>query len=511
MHKAIAARVQGDDYQARWFWIQACRMFEDRTKVARVAFEHDSVKAFDDVVTFYGGGMVDQDGVQLAADHYQVKFHVTAAGAMTWKGMMDPDFINAAASSILQRLSNASRHCSPNGTGRRFTLYAPWTVHPDDPLAQLVSFTDGRLTWDRLAVGGPRSQMGKIRAAWRSHLGLGTDEELRLILHPLRIEYGPTLAELGRRLNASLRQAGLLPVEDSVRINPYDDLIRKLLCSARIEFTRDDIVEVCKRENLWVGQRACEPNAYRIGIRSFLRWAEHLEDQADRVLCLLRHFDGRKIKDPRFWQTHILPEVSAFIADALRGRDQCQVHLHAHTTIAFLTGYCLDTKSGVDVAPVQATSSGREVWRPDARASAGVYPELTFEEHPLSQEGVDVALALSVTTNVLDDVKAYVARALPGVRRVIQCTLQSGLGNAAIVSGTHARLLAQSIASHVKTGRSAAERGGRLHIFAAAPNGLVFFLGQVGRGFGPCVLYEYDFESNAIGAYEPSITLPIAG
>ena len=46
------------------------------------------------------------------------------------------------------------------------------------------------------------------------------------------------------------------------------------------------------------------------------------------------------------------------------------------------------------------------------------------------------------------------------------------------------------------------------HVFALAPNGFMFFLGQLARGFGKTSLYEYDFVLNAPGAYTPALTLP---
>jgi hypothetical protein len=47
-----------------------------------------------------------------------------------------------------------------------------------------------------------------------------------------------------------------------------------------------------------------------------------------------------------------------------------------------------------------------------------------------------------------------------------------------------------------------------LHIFAAAPNALLFFLGQLSHGLGRIQLYEHDFETGLPGAYIPSILLP---
>src|SRR6266545_7120355 len=132
MAKAVVPRMQGDDYQARLFWILACRLFDDRPKVIRVANEKENIKFFDDVAVFSTNGMVDHQGHALSADYYQIKFHVTAAGDITWEGMTDPAFINASSVSILQRLKNAQRQCAPDGLGSRFTLYTPWFVRSGD-------------------------------------------------------------------------------------------------------------------------------------------------------------------------------------------------------------------------------------------------------------------------------------------------------------------------------------------------------------------------------------------
>ena len=46
------------------------------------------------------------------------------------------------------------------------------------------------------------------------------------------------------------------------------------------------------------------------------------------------------------------------------------------------------------------------------------------------------------------------------------------------------------------------------HLRRAAPNAFMFFLGQLAKGFGPCTVYEYDFDTNAPGAYQASISFP---
>jgi SMODS-associated and fused to various effectors sensor domain len=159
------------------------------------------------------------------------------------------------------------------------------------------------------------------------------------------------------------------------------------------------------------------------------------------------------------------------------------------------------------VALVQSTASGREIWRPDPGREPGAYPTWTLAEKRAGHDP-DMVIALSVTHNVLKDVEAYVSRSLPQVGRILSCTLPPAPSNRAIADATHAQLLASQLSSYLKENRTEEERQGQLHIFAAAPNAFVFFLGQLGRSLGPCTLYEYDFETNALGAYQPSLSFP---
>jgi len=57
-----------------------------------------------------------------------------------------------------------------------------------------------------------------------------------------------------------------------------------------------------------------EPEAYQVGIRSFLQWAEYLEDETHAMLSLLQYFEGRKIKSPELWQAQVFPELENFIS-----------------------------------------------------------------------------------------------------------------------------------------------------------------------------------------------------
>ncbi len=514
MARAVAARMQGDEYQAYFFWIQACRLFERHSRVSRVGYELELAKAFDDVLNWYWQAIPDERGDLVDSDYFQLKFHVDHASAFTWTALTDPRFIGATSVSLLQRLYAAQRQFAPDGSGARFYIVTPWSVHPDDALSELVSNQGGELRLHVLFDGsGPRGTMGKIRAAWREHLGLADERELERVLRPLRLRANAgDLASLHDRLNDKLRLAGLAPVDALRQGHPYTDLIRLLLIRGKREFTRDDLQDICRREGLWCGSAVTQDEQpVRLGIRSFMRWAEYMEDQTDHMICLVRHFDNRHIRDPQLWRAAVFREVAAFLSEHVRQNRAHYLHLDTHTSIAFAAGYCLDPKSGADVAPVQRTISGTALWRPSPSSGTPDLPHWVHREIPCASGGADVALAIGVTHDVLPDVHLYVQRSLPTVGRILACTVEPGPSPTAIRDGTHAFRLAEGLATYVRQQRSNEERLGVLHIFAAAPNGLMFFLGRLGRSFGRCILYEYDFEMNDPGAYQPSFRLPATG
>lgn len=78
MTQAVAVRSQGDDFQARIFWLCAPLLLVPESEVARVSFE-SGPRAFDDVTVEYVAGKGPQDhyGDEILRDHLQCKWHAT--------------------------------------------------------------------------------------------------------------------------------------------------------------------------------------------------------------------------------------------------------------------------------------------------------------------------------------------------------------------------------------------------------------------------------------------------
>lgn len=215
MTDSVRAVFLGEDYQHRYFWIEACRLFIESPVVRRVSLELPVIKAFDDVVTTYSVPRYDAHGRQVDADHYQLKFHVDFAREITGLDLISPGFINAKKYSLLDRLAAATK---ARAIPKRLSLVTSWRVNSTDPLRYLVSGADGEMIIDRIFEGGPASEMGKLREAWRQHLGGIDDQLLRRVLVHLKISDGVTLSNLKERLQDKLGSAGL-ELADEARLD----------------------------------------------------------------------------------------------------------------------------------------------------------------------------------------------------------------------------------------------------------------------------------------------------
>jgi hypothetical protein len=241
-----------------------------------------------------------------------------------------------------------------------------------------------------------------------------------------------------------------------------------------------------------------------IGIRSFLRGAENLEDKADNLICFLNKFEGRYLKKEYSWNHDIYSKREEFIKSNMNGEVEYKLLLDTHASIAFAAGRLLDSKSGINVTPVQKTTTGVQIWAVDNQDN-NKYPIWKVSCETIRKDSVGTVIVLNVTHDIISDVKQYLNKADIQVGRVINCYLSTTASNIAITNGTHAKKLSNSLYDIISQ-RSYDEKLGILHVFSSVPVGFMYFLGQVSRGFGKCILYEYDFEKLKDGVYFPSIS-----
>jgi hypothetical protein len=241
-----------------------------------------------------------------------------------------------------------------------------------------------------------------------------------------------------------------------------------------------------------------------LGIRSLEPWG----DRPKKTLEFRKHFTGRSIKDAALWETKILPDLERFLLPAAASRRPLLLDFAAHASIAFAAGWVLEAKSGLDITIRQRLPTGGfKPWNPNDEP----LPEGPFwkaeDDLILDEQATDIAVALSLTWPVLDDVRTYLDRERLPIRRIVRATLSPEPGGSGVKSGAHCLALAQTLALRIHA-RTPQEHPGTLHLFISSPNVFPFYLGQLARGLGRIQMYEFAHGAGVPGAYTPSILLP---
>lgn len=504
MADAVVARWHGDNYQARVFWEHALNLLAPHSCVVEVTFEADGPKAFDDVVVRYDPPVVRSGPDRVSAEYTQVKWHTQTGGRFGYEDFTDPDFIGAKSFSLLQRLKQA-RKTAPSTA--RFAFLTTYRIKDGDPLAELVSGHDRSLLVEKLFDDTTdRSRMGAIRNCWREHLQLADDQELKAVVQGLRVlEAYRSLDELRAEINIKAQAVGVLACSDAVSDFRFDELARQLKVRQLNGLTREVLLQLCRDEGL-LAERGLEPDPFLpIAIRSILGPSADIVGAApEDTLLLADEFRQRYLQEGRDWQRDIRPKVEAFLRAAVKKSPRLRLIMDAHASIAFLAGAVLDLKSGVQTQLVQKGRVGARVWRADDGSAINA-ARFDITEEAIGT-GPDVAVAVSVAQPVTVQARAYVTAHLPDVGRLISFTLPSGPGQQSVAGGEHAAALAEQISNHVRD-LTAANPDAMVHIFAAAPNSLLYFLGQHHQAIAPCIVYEYDFDRKAHKTYQPSFVI----
>lgn len=503
MVSSVRASLLGHHYQHRHFWIEACRLFNERALVSRVAIERIEVRAFDDVTTTYAKPRFDAFNRQIDGDCYQLKFHVDYDREIHGRDLIIPKFIGAPTYSLFDRLAEATRD---GALPKRLTLVTPWRIANDDPLRKLVSPRTGEIVLGHLFAESATKEMHELRESWRTALGSPTDAGMMSMLQHLVIRDGIPQWQLDGELENSLVRAGLAPIDPGKLGHPYISLSEAFLAGETYEHDANGLEAYLKAEGLWVGRREqTDHDSIPLGIKSFSPFAFHLEDEAN-VLNLLPFFHGRATAEEVQWDRDVFDPIKQFLEAQVQAGKRYELYFDTHLSIAFAAGWILDKASSV-ITPIQRFPSGQRLRWPNEGAS---------ETGPLWEDarvvdlgaGPETAVAIEVTQPVTDDVAIYLKNSAPAVGKLVVFTVAGGPSRTSVRDGHHAHALAESLCELVRDLRPAAERARPLHLFVAAPAALAFLIGRQAAPWGPTISYEYDFDTKAPGAYSPSFRLP---
>ncbi len=242
-----------------------------------------------------------------------------------------------------------------------------------------------------------------------------------------------------------------------------------------------------------------------IGIKSFLFQPRILNSEDNyNCLSLLENFEGRNIKKDYDWTKDIYKKMEKFLAENINSKCAYKLFLEAHISIAFAAGRILNSKSGINIFPMQKSAVGGVELLDIKPMSKRKYSKLCISHDLYNDKKYDSALVLSITAPIYNHVLKYIEENNLPIGHIINCIPNQGATHFSIEDGTHAADLVESICKEVSE-RKVVERRATLHIFASAPNAFMFFLGRNSMGFGKCILYEYDFEQKESCSYSVSM------
>ncbi len=508
MTQAIAARRDGDAFQARLFWFKAAKLLDDEKRILRVGFENGP-KGFDDIWVEYDPNHLppDQFGMPMRKEYFQCKWHV-APGSFTHQDFIKPEFINAVSVSLLQRAHKAWNDEGASGLGIRFNFVTNWHLEKGDQLFGLLRNRSHTFHLPEFFSGTTqRSASFRVRQLWRDHLRID-DEVLRGLVGSLALPYfGQSLDSMREMLDTTFLAYGLQRVPTESSVDPYDDRVRQWAAQGRNVFDRDSFRDACAKEGILVSGSS---KKMVFGVKSFEHPIDKLEDRCTRTLDLVPEFDDRLIRDSSSWNNDLLPRLTEFLKSAAQSGDRIRLALDAHATLAFAAGSVLNTKSG-RVVELEQRSPAPVVWAPDDCEVDPSWPLFDYSTSGDQASTTDIAIGISLTHDVESKVRAYAANLPLPIKQFLFINPSCGPSHRVVQGGAHAALMAQTLAAHIKAhreGREATSEPVRIHLFIAAPNGFTFYFGRHSQSLKPFTLYEFDFENQAGGSYRPSLSMP---
>jgi len=424
------------------------------------------------VVHFMGhGGLVEHQ-----RDHFVLYFERTDHVAAPVPSMLLAECLQAVRGLRLVVLNSCWSGAFPRRQGQDpFTGVAaslvargmPAVVAMQFPISDAAAIAFSQAFYERLARGDSVSA-----AATKGRLAILESE-------PESLEWAtPVVFLAGEDRGFNVRPAGAKPQQEAPPTGPNEAMRPKVM------------------------------QPVRLAVRSFRAPYVADTETPDDLLDLTPFFEGRYIKDVSLWREEVYPRLHEFLLRHESERRPIVFDFAAHMTIAFAAGYCLEAKSGMDVTLLQKGVRGVRSWRAEsgpAREGPLWRDEADLVLNPRSSA---VALAVSAAQAIVGDVSHYLKKSRKAIGRLVPLTVHPEPNATAVQDGLHALQLAQDMSLRIRA-RSVQERMRPLHLFAAAPNALLFFLGQLARSFGEVQLYEHDFESKKPGAYMPSLRLPV--
>ncbi len=475
-------RVAGDHYQWLHAWHACMTMLRDSlvrsaNPVVQVGVEVDGVGNLDDIV---------QRRSRPPHTFTQVKYAVDGSTPANTEWLTDQP--RSGGRPLLRKLSESWKGLADAGEPVDLRLT---TNRAPDPGDALLAGRDARtnLLMPAAAAGGAQSARGKLRAVWEATTGLSPEELLRF-LRVLHLDVARDLAYVEEAVSSLMIACGLRGDAEAVRAGA-DWIAAKVRHGVR-NLQLDDV------------QAAAED----LGLRRGEAWSvlsvatlkpDPVADLAAAALDWTDRFEGtdawskRRPLAPATWQQ--LHDDIQTVAASIAGNPRVLVTGSLRQATGFAVGAALRMVTGTDVAVVQRGETWSSMTAPITRTVPGLH-------RVACEHGADTAIAVSVATDISDDVLAFITSTRLPVGQLVCLSPPAGAHDRSVVDAASAGALALGIRDAV---RKSAGSSPRVHLFLAGPLGLALLLGNRWNRIAPTIVYE---DLGPRTGYEAAFTVP---
>jgi hypothetical protein len=234
-------------------------------------------------------------------------------------------------------------------------------------------------------------------------------------------------------------------------------------------------------------------------------YGDDLDDKVHHLLCLCPHFKGRHLVNGT-WED-IKEEITSFLDKSIEPGKRYNLHLPLHISLAFFVGREIPFKRGVEVNLYQSSpSSPRGLQQRSGKKGHSEYPDpWKDKEFNVNKDGNELAVAISVTHDISQDVETFVRKECPAVSHLLHIKLPE-TSHESIKNADHAFDFSSKAVGIIRD-KYRDRNSSHLHLFISGPNYFTFYLGQHSLILNNITLYEFDLESGQEGAYRPSIQI----
>jgi hypothetical protein len=409
MANQVIPRLNGDDYQHLYSWYHVLSLLRPREKVSRVRVEDADAGSVDDVTVYHepGSGLPEE----FYHFFYQVKYHENQEHHYSTDKLLER---KANGRSLLQKFFDTWKALRMQHPNQRLELYlvSNWSWLNSDGVGKCLNQLEGKIS-DEFFSAGDKSEIGKSRENWRSHLGASPDD-FKAFIGSLNFHLGTgPFREIERLVGERMEHARLKSDANAVAV--AINVIRDWIRTKQGDITIDVLERILKERDLYApesAERCVTVHMNTIGERMFdldpdytLDWRKYFEGQPG--------LKGHKLKNPANWNKKLLPELRG-VLEEVRTTTACKlvrVRGLARLSAWFAFGFTFSEVAGYVIEVEQQNQHWRTDFSPSGDFQLAVSgKDGSADGEVISGVGTTVACGISVTGSLDDDVRAHLSK-----------------------------------------------------------------------------------------------------